>query len=422
MATVFIFGQKHEVPLTVFSAGHAMIIQLSARQYRHLAFLVNSGEETRLAVGIIKAGSGRQRAEHLSQQSDTTEREYRSFMSMPTCAAGIKCQQQSNVQSHAKIRRKISDSTLAGSGTPGNSNGSGTAASFNDPWGLAVDADGDVYIADADNNEIRKITPAGAVTTLAGYGIPGNANGTGTAASFNHPEGVAVDAEDDVYVADTGNNEIREITSAGVVSTLAGSGSPGKSDGGGAYASFNHPDGIAVDSQGNVYVADTGNDEIREIIAGGAVITLAGSGAPGDANGVGVAASFDHPEGIAVDSTDHVYVADTRNDEIRKITPGNVVSTLAGSGSPGNADGIAAAASFDNPSGVAVDSVGNLFVADGGNDELRVIIKKSGEVATVARSTSSNEPIQGVATGPSKAVDILYLTEGGDDLIDKLIL
>lgn len=285
-----------------------------------------------------------------------------------------------------------------------------------------MDADGDVYIADADNNEIRKITPAGAVTTLAGYGIPGNANGTGTAASFNHPEGVAVDAEDDVYVADTGNNEIREITSAGVVSTLAGSGSPGKSDGGGAYASFNHPDGIAVDSQGNVYVADTGNDEIREIIAGGAVITLAGSGAPGEANGVGVAASFDHPEGIAVDSTDHVYVADTRNDEIRKITPGNVVSTLAGSGSPGNADGIAAAASFDNPSGVAVDSVGNLFVADGGNDELRVIIKKSGEVATVARSTSSNEPIQGVATGPSKAVDILYLTEGGDDLIDKLIL
>ncbi len=286
-------------------------------------------------------------------------------------------------------------STFAGSGSARSSDGRGAVARFDLPNGVAVDSSGNVYVADYNNAKVRKITAAGLVTTLAGSGIIGSANGTGSAASFYSPAGVAVDGRGNLYIADQFNNKIRKITAAGVVTTLAGSGSEGKADGKGAAASFRYPKGVAVDGRGNVYVADGFNNLIRKITAAGVVTTLAGSGSAGSADGTGSAASFRSPSGVAVDSSGNVFVADTYNHKIRKITPGGVVTTLAGSGSFGvsNADGTGSAASFAYPTGVAVDGSGNVYVADQGNHNIR-IITAAGVVTTIAGSSS-----QGNANG-----------------------
>jgi streptogramin lyase len=263
--------------------------------------------------------------------------------------------------------------TLAGSGAQGSADAAGTAASFSSPWAVAVVASGNVYVADKANNKIRMITPAGVVTTLAGSGIKGARDGTGTAASFNNPTGVAVDASGDVYVADYGNNEIRLITSTGVVTTLAGSGSSGSTDGTGTAASFFGPTGVALDAAGDLYVADTDNDKIRKISSAGVVTTLAGSGSKGATDATGTAASFYYPSGVAVDATGNVYVADEVNNKIRNVSPTGVVTTLAGTGIAGSTDGTGTAASFDSPAGVAVDTTGNVYVADEVNCKIRKI-------------------------------------------------
>jgi sugar lactone lactonase YvrE len=257
--------------------------------------------------------------------------------------------------------------TLAGS-TLGSADGA--LAQFNTPTGVAVDAAGNVYVADQGNHRIRKITPAGIVTTLAGS-TAGFADGTGTAAQFDSPDGVAVDTAGNVYVADLGNHRIRKITPASVVTTLAGSGAPGSADGTGAAAQFNFPAGVAVDSAGNVYVADTSNQVIRKITPAGVVTTLAGSGA-GSLNGTGAAAQFNLPRGVAVDAAGNLYVADQGNHLIRKISPAGVVDVVAGS-TAGIADGTGPAAQFNNPRGVAVDTAGNLYVADRNNHLIRKI-------------------------------------------------
>ncbi len=196
--------------------------------------------------------------------------------------------------------------TLAGVSAIGSSDGSGSAARFFSPSGVAVDSSGTVYVADTGNNTIRKITSGGAVTTLAGLaGSSGSADGTGPGARFSRPTGVAVDVSGTVYVADTGNNTIRKITSGGTVTTLAGlAGSFGSNDGTGSAARFSFPGGVAVDSSGTVYVADTNNQTIRIVTSGGSVTTLAGlSGIPGAADGTGSTARFSFPRAIAVDSS-----------------------------------------------------------------------------------------------------------------------
>ncbi|HIF27927.1 MAG TPA: hypothetical protein EYQ40_05270, partial [Candidatus Marinimicrobia bacterium] len=238
--------------------------------------------------------------------------------------------------------------TLAGSGSQGSANGTGTAAAFYLPTDVALDGSGNVYVGDQYNHLIRKITSGGVVSTLAGSGSQGSTNGTGTAASFYKPSGVAVDGSGNVYVADKDNHLIRKITSGGVVTTLAGSGSVGSANGTGTAASFNYPSGVAVDGSGNVYVGDWGNHLIRKITSAGVVSTFAGSGSAGSANGTGTAATFNHPYGVAVDGSGNVYVADyLGNHLIRKITSAGVVTTLAGSGSSGSANGTGTAASFN---------------------------------------------------------------------------
>ncbi len=276
--------------------------------------------------------------------------------------------------------RKISAggvvTTLAGSGFIGSSNGTGTAASFYYPYGIAVDPSGNVYVADTWNHLIRKITPGGAVTTLAGLaGVAGAVNGMGTAASFYFPGGISVDYHGNVYVADTWNHLIRKIAPDGAVTTLAGTaGMAGAANGMGTAASFYFPGGISVDSHGNVYVADTWNHLIRKIAPGGTVTTLAGTaGMAGATNGMGTAASFYFPGGVAVDSHGNVYVADTNNSLIREINNDEMVTTLAGSGSIGSANGKGTATSFNYPYGLTVDSSGNVYVADTDNQLIRRI-------------------------------------------------
>jgi sugar lactone lactonase YvrE len=267
--------------------------------------------------------------------------------------------------------------TLAGSGARGSADGAGAAATFALPLGVGVDLSGNVYVGDADNNNIRKITPAGVVTTFAGSGARGSADGTGTAATFNYPEGVAVDLSGTVYVSDVGNYKVRKITPAGVVTTFAGSGAPGSADGTGTAATFDGPAGLAVDAAGNLYVADFNNNKIRQITPAGVVSTLAGSEAPGNADGTGTAAAFNGPAGVAVDISGNLYVADLNNNKIRMITPGGVVTTLAGSGAAGSADGTGTSATFDAPSGVSVDSSGNVYVADFNNNKIRRITQST---------------------------------------------
>lgn len=262
--------------------------------------------------------------------------------------------------------------TLAGTaGVGGSTDATGAAARFSQPSGVAVDGTGNVYVADTGNLTIRKITKDGVVTTLAGTaGIGGSTDAAGAAARFSQPSGVAVDGAGNVYVADSGAYNVRKITPSGVVTTVAGSTAgllgvlSDNVDGTGTAARFSAIHSLAVDGAGNVFVADYNNHTIRKITPAGVVTTLAGTaGIRGSSDGIGAAASFDYPNGITVDGAGNLYVTDLFT--LRKITPAGVVTTLAGTaGNSGSDDGIDTAASFNAPTGVAADGSGNLYVAD----------------------------------------------------------
>ncbi len=277
--------------------------------------------------------------------------------------------------------------TLAGSTTAGSTDGTADTARFNRPAGLCFDSSGNLYIADSLNYTIRKIDRMGITTTLAGSpGVPGSTNGTGNAARFQRPLGVVADSSGNVYVADTDNSSIRMITSAGVVSTFAGaSGTSGSTDGIGTAARFAFPTQLAIDSANVIYVADYGNHTIRKIDTAGAVTTVAGSpGVSGSADGTGTAARFSHPWGVALDAVRNLYVADYENGTIRKISPAGVVTTVAGSaGISGSADGTGSAARFNFPATLGIDKRGNLFVADSSNHLVRKVTP-GGVVTTIA--------------------------------------
>lgn len=304
-------------------------------------------------------------------------------------------------------------STLAGSGDIGLTNAIGTDAKFFGPHGIAIDAAGNLYVADLGNHVIRKITPDGTVTTLAGSGVAGFADGVGTAAQFSGPTGIALDAAGNIYVADTYTQRIRKITPIGTVSTLAGGGaingvgqaSGGFADGNGTAARFYLPKDVAVDASGNVFVADDVNHRIRKVTPAGIVTTVAGS-ILGSADGTGANAQFNRPSGIAIDALGNLYVADEFNSRIRKITPTGTVSTLAGS-TGGFADGDGTAARFSKPRDIALDSAGNVYVADSDNNRIRKITP-SGIVSTLAGERNG---FGGYKDGPAK--DALFRAPSG---------
>ena len=294
------------------------------------------------------------------------------------------------------IRKITADgvvSTLAGStDQAGSADGTGAAARFNYPAAVAVDGAGVVFVADSFNHTIRKITPEGVVTTIAGSaGASGSVDGTGAAARFGAPEGVAVDGLGNVYVGDTNSEAIRKITSEGVVTTLAGSlGTYGNADGTGSAARFWHPGGLSADAAGNVFVGDTYNQTVRKITPAGVVTTIAGAvGVMGYSDGAGSTAHFDNPKGTAVDSAGNVYLADYGTNTVRKISPSGLALTIGGAPrSSGNTDGTGAAARFDfaswqSPTGVVVDSAGSVFVADSNNNAVRKVTA-AGVVTTLA--------------------------------------
>ena len=312
-------------------------------------------------------------------------------------------------------------STFAGSAA-GYENNTGTAALFNRPTSVATDGAGNVYVADSYNSVIRKITPEGVTTTVAGTGTFGYKDGPAATAQFYVPSGLAVDATGNIFVADLGNNIIRKITPAGVVSTFAGNGSSGAGDGTGTAATFSGPAGIAIDATGNFYVTDSNNNLIRKITPDGVVTTVAGNRVGVYANGVGTSASFNKPTGIAFDAAGNMYVAEAASNAIRKITKDYIVSTFAGGvdtaalklGAPqdlkidannnvyitdgggrvlkinkdrvfsivagktattGTADGDGSTALFNGPKGIALDPQGNLFIADYNNNRIRKVVQ-----------------------------------------------
>ncbi len=267
-----------------------------------------------------------------------------------------------------KITPVGDDSVLAGSGVPGFDDGVGAAAQFNAPKGIAIDSAGVLYVADTLNHLIRCITPAGEVTTVAGTRIPAFTDGIASAARFNQPTGIAIDADGNLYIADSGNNRVRKIDTVNDVSTLAGP------------TDLDSPQDVAIDSAGNIFVADLNNDRIRKIAPDGTISTLAGTG-------------FSGPAGVAVDSADHVYVADRDGHRIVRVDPAGQIAVLAGLlDSPGSNDGSGTDTRFNGPSGLAVDSAGTIFVADRDNHRMRKI-NLAARTVVAATGLNGTDPI-----------------------------
>jgi sugar lactone lactonase YvrE len=321
--------------------------------------------------------------------------------------------------------------TFAGDGTEGFLDGPAAQARFRFPRGLAVDETGTLYVADWENHVIRRITPDGRVSTLAGNGAPGFADGQGGSARFHFPRDLAVDRAGNVYVADTDNNRIRKITPAGVVTTLSGDGQRGFADGPRGSARFYYPNGVAVDASGVVYVADASNTRVRRVSPGGTVTTLAGDEVGGYADAIGSEARFSSPRAVAVDGEGLVYVADYGNSRIRVIAPNGRVTTLAGDGRGRHLDGSGVRASFKDPCALDVADDGHLYVADCDNHCIRRI-SPHGMVETIAGdgrgvpdyvdgpgSQARFCKPRGIAVGPA---GVIYVADTSNHCIRRLTL
>src|SRR5450759_2275213 len=285
--------------------------------------------------------------------------------------------------------RKVSNgviATVAGNGTAGFSgdNGPAISAKLGTPIGIAVDLAGNLYIADRDNNRIRKVA-SGVITTAAGNGLAGFSGDNGPAANaqLSVPISVAVDSPGNLYIADSYNNRIRKVTN-GAIATVAGGGTPIGGSGPALSWQFGDPSGVAVDSAGNLYITDEASNRIWKV-SNGLIAVVAGNGTSGFSgdNGPATSAQLNVPYGVAVDSAGNLYIADTGNNRVRKVASG-MVTTVAGNGTPGFSgdNGPATSAQLNVPYGVAVDSAGNLYIADSGNIRIRKVA--NGTITTVA--------------------------------------
>ncbi len=339
-----------------------------------------------------------------------------------------------------RIRRVTASgiiTTVAGTGQAGFSGDSSSATSsqLSFPRDIAVDPSGNVYIADTNNTRIRRLTPQGIIATVAGSGAFGflGDQGVATGAQLASPRGVAVDSAGAVYIADTLNNRIRKITPDGNIVTVAGGNQPGFSgDGSNAlFAQLNRPTSVAVDRFGNVYFTDTGNQRVRRINGAGIITTIAGNGAVGfrGDNGPGTSALLNSPQSVAVDSAGNVYIADTENQRIRKVNSQGIITTVAGS-DPGAGDGgPAVSAHLFQPSGAALDPAGNLYIADTSNHRIRKVTPQ-GIITTIAGngtagySGDGGSAIAAQLNGPAglalDASGALYIADVGNNVIRKI--
>jgi type IX secretion system substrate protein/NHL repeat-containing protein len=283
--------------------------------------------------------------------------------------------------------------TVAGNGTQGFSGdgGQATAGEINRPYSVTFDAIGNLYIADNYNNRIRKVNTAGIISTFAGNGTAGYSGdgGQATAAEIENAAGVAFDVIGNVYIADAGNNCIRKVNTVGIISTIAGNGISGFSgDGGQATAAeLSLPTAVVIDSHGNLYIADDYNQRIRMVNTVGIINTFAGNGTNsfGGDGGQATAAELFYPIGLALDATGNLYIADSQNSRIRKVTTTNIISTIAGNGTQGYSGdgGYATAAELKYPNGVALDVAGNIYIADDVNNRIRRVTT-AGIINTIA--------------------------------------
>jgi DNA-binding beta-propeller fold protein YncE len=304
---------------------------------------------------------------------------------------------------------------FAGTGEPGHLDGPKEGARFNWPTDIAVAPDWTVYVADFGNNRLRVISPKGRVSTLAGAG-EGYADGTGEDARFSGPNGIALGPHGDIYVADAGNARIRRVTPAGAVTTVAGDGMRGLMDGPGPKARFAYPTGLAFDPAGHLYVVDRWAHCVRTVAPDGTVATLAGNGVPGFVDGPGSEARFDNPLSATWDPEWGLVVTDSGNHALRRVALDGTVSTLVGGPFPRASDGPPEKAGFYWDTGIVSDGRGGLYVSDAQNHKVRRMTR------TLFVTTVAGSGRQGVEDGPDRQAEFAFITGITLDPADNLLV
>ena len=326
-------------------------------------------------------------------------------------------------------------SVIAGTGTDGSPTaGPATSSQLNQPYGVALDASGNVYIADSENNVIERVAPSGTLSIIAGNGTAGPPTaGPATSSNLNGPSGVAVDSVGNVYIADAANHVIEKVTPSGTLSVIAGTGEQGSPTAGPATSSsFDYPTGVAVDASNNLYVADLFNNVVEKITPSGTLSIFAGTGTSGvPTAGKATSSQLSYPQGVAVDSVGNVYIADAANHVIEKVTPSGTLSIIAGNGTRGHPTaGPATSSNLNGPSGVAVDFAGNVVIADRDNNVVEKVTP-SGTLSVIAGTGEPGSPTAGPATSSSfnyptgVAVDAsgnVYIADENNYLIEKVAL